>query len=132
MALSEQLASFFATVKFNVDDKGLKKVDSGIQSLGQRLLGFKGVASAVGVALQQVMSLKFANITAEEEKFAKLNGVLRENVDELKLIATQSGITQETVTSAISQIARQKQDLVTMKSIPMWVRSTTRSVFLVR
>ena len=122
MALSEQLASFFATVKFNVDDKGLKKVDSGIQSLGQRLLGFKGVASAVGVALQQVMSLKFANITAEEEKFAKLNGVLRENVDELKLIATQSGITQETVTSAISQIARQKQDLVTMKSIPMWVR----------
>ena len=122
MALSEQLASFFATVKFNVDDKGLKKVDSGIQSLGQRLLGFKSVASAVGVALQQVMSLKFANITAEEEKCAKLNGVLRENVDELKLIATQSGITQETVTSAISQIARQKQDLVTMKSIPMWVR----------
>lgn len=122
MALSEQLASFFATVKFNVDDKGLKNVDNGIQALGQRLLGFKSIAGAVGVALQQVVSLKFANITAEEEKFAKLNGVLRENVDELKLIATQSGITQETVTSAIQSIAKQKQDLTTMRSIPMWVR----------
>ena len=122
MALSEQLASFFASIKFQVDDKGLKQVDNGIQSLGQRLLGFKSIAGAVGVALQQVVSLKFANITAEEEKFARLNGVLRENVDELKLLATQAGITQETVTGAISQIAKQKQDLMTMKSIPMWVR----------
>ena len=112
MALSEQLASFFASIKFQVDDKGLKQVDNGIQSLGQRLLGFKSIAGAVGVALQQVVSLKFANITAEEEKFARLNGVLRENVDELKLLATQANISQETVTSAISQIAKQKQDLM--------------------
>ena len=122
MALSEQLASFFASIKFQVDDKGLKQVDNGIQSLGQRLLGFKSVAAAVGVALQQVVSLKFANITAEEEKFARLNGVLRENVDELKLLATQANVSQETVTGAISQIAKQKQDLAMMKSIPMWVR----------
>jgi len=122
MALSEQLASFFANVKFVFDGKGLKDVDSSFKSLGERLTGFKNVAGAVAVAMQQVMSLKFANITAEEEKFATLNGVLRQNVDALKLMATQANVSEGTVTGALSQISKQKQDLMTMRSIPMWVR----------
>lgn len=122
MALGEQLASFFAKFTFDVQDDKLKGLDNNLKQLGQKLIGFKSIAGAVGVALQQVLSLKFAKITAEEEKFSKLNGVLRENVDELKLWANQANVSEETVKSALSQIAKQKQDLMTMKSIPMWVR----------
>lgn len=80
------------------------------------------VAAGLAVAFQQVVSFHFANITAEEQKFAKLNGVLNENVDAWKLMAAQANVSEGTVTNALSSIAKQKQDLMTKRSIPMWVR----------
>lgn len=122
MALGSQLAEFFAKISFDVEDKKLKDVDSKLVGVTNRMQTMKKVAAGVAVAFQQLASFHFANITAEEQKFAKLNRVLNENVDAWKLMAAQANVSEGTVTSALSSISKQKQDLMTMKSIPMWVR----------
>lgn len=122
MALGSQLAEFFAKISFDVEDKKLKDVDSKLVGVTNRMQTMQKVAAGLAVAFQQVVSFHFANITAEEQKFAKLNGVLNENVDAWKLMAAQANVSENTVTSALSSIAKQKQDLMTMRSIPMWVR----------
>lgn len=122
MALGSQLAEFFAKISFDVEDKKLKDVDSKLVGVTNRMQAMQKVAAGLAVAFQQVVSFHFANITAEEQKFAKLNGVLNENVDAWKLMASQANVSENTVTSALSSIAKQKQDLMTMRSIPMWVR----------
>ena len=122
MALGSQLAEFFAKISFDVEDKKLKDVDSKLVGVTNRMQTMQKVAAGLAVAFQQVVSFHFANITAEEQKFAKLNGVLNENVDAWKLMAAQANVSEGTVTNALSSIAKQKQDLMTMKSIPMWVR----------
>jgi hypothetical protein len=122
MALGSQLAEFFAKISFDVEDKKLKDVDSKLVGVTNRMQTMQKVAAGLAVAFQQVVSFHFANITAEEQKFAKLNGVLNENVDAWKLMATQANVSEGTVTSALSSIAKQKQDLMTMRSIPMWIR----------
>lgn len=122
MALGSQLAEFFAKISFDVQDGKLKDVDTKLVGVTKRMETMKKVAAGVAVAFQQVVSFHFANITAEEQKFSKLNGVLGESVDTLKMLAAQANVSEQTVTSALSQIAKQKQDFATMKSIPMWVR----------
>ena len=122
MALGSQLAEFFAKISFDVEDKKLKDVDSKLVGVTNSMQTMQKVAAGLAVAFQQVVSFHFANITAEEQKFAKLNGVLNENVDAWKLMAAQANVSEGTVTNALSSIAKQKQDLMTMKSIPMWVR----------
>lgn len=122
MALSEQLASFFATFTFKADTEKLKQVDAGLKGLSDRMNGLKAVSGKLALAIQQVVSLKFASIAAEEDKFNRLTGTLSENVDAFRLLANQANVSEETVKGAISQIARQKQDLMTMRTIPMWVR----------
>lgn len=122
MALGSQLAEFFAKISFDVQDSKLKDVDTKLVGVTKKMETMKKVATGLAVAFQQVVSFHFANITAEEQKFAKLNGVLNENVDAWKLMAAQANVSENTVTNALSSIAKQKQDLMTMKSIPMWVR----------
>lgn len=122
MGLGSQLAELFVKIGIQADDKKLKLVDSELKSVTKTLGGMKAVAGGVALVLQQVASIKLASITAEEQKFAKLTGAIAENVDAFKMLAVQSQVSEGTVTGAIQAIARQKQDLLTMKSIPMWVR----------
>lgn len=94
-----------------VEEKGL-----------ETLTEAKSLYTAIGAIVAQIASISVSLMTAQEAKFAKLNGVLMENVEAFKLLANQANVSEDSVAGAISQISREKRELLTMRKIPMWVR----------
>ena len=102
MAEGKQIASLFALLGFQIDDKNLLK--------------FKlGMLAAVGAVAK--FAADVVKATVDLDNFNKTTGISIDLVRDWQIIAEQSNVSADSITSAFESIAKMKGDLMAGKNI---------------
>lgn len=102
MAEGKQIASLFALLGFQIDDKNLLK--------------FKlGMVAAVGAVAK--FAADVVRATIDLDNFNKTTGISIDLVRDWQIIAEQSNVSADSITSAFESIAKMKGDLMAGKNI---------------